>query len=464
MKKIVYTLFLFGLLVLFTSAISSFKNTTLVLPPGDSELVLPDQTYDYSIDLPSHIIDFLFAWGGNDTSFVNTVTDDGATLGRVLFYDNRLSGDNSLSCGSCHQQALSFSDNVPLSDGIGDNLTTRNSMPLNDLGWQLGFSFFWDFRSNSLEDAVLQPILAAHELGKNMPNLIAKLEAAEEYSPLFEAAFGNSEINEAKIANALAQFITSMNSFESKYDEQFVQGFPEFTESELNGMNLFEMNCAFCHITPHFGSTSPFDFFMTGNNGLDSVFTDLGMGDWVGDPFFFGLFKSPTLRNVEVTGPYMHDGRFETLEDVVDFYSEGIQNNENSFFNWSMGESFTGFEFSAQEKSDLVKFLKTLTDTNLLTNDKWSDPWVTILINNPLALKGINVYPNPVADVVVVEIDNPTGELYDISIYNITGKLINSFQSSSNILEIPRGNSPTGVYELVASKGQQQKTFKLVYR
>ncbi|MFT5166876.1 MAG: cytochrome c peroxidase [Saprospiraceae bacterium] len=464
MKKIVYPLFLLSLVVLFTSAISSFKNTTLVLPPGDDVLVLPDQTYDYSIDLPVHVVDFLLGWSGNDTSFVNTVTDDGATLGRVLFYDDRLSGDNSLSCGSCHQQALSFADNVPLSDGIGDNLTTRNSMNLNDLGWQLGFGFFWDFRSNGLEDAVLQPILAAHELGKNMPNLIAKLEAAAEYVPLFEAAYGNSEINEAKIANALAQFITSMTSFESKYDKQVSQGFTGFTASELSGMNLFELSCAFCHVTPHFGSTSPFDFFVMGNNGLDSVFTDLGMGEWFNEPSVFGFFKSPSLRNVAVSGPYMHDGRFETLEDVVDFYSEGIQSNENSSFNWMMGESFTGFEFSDQEKTDLVNFLKTLTDTNLLTNEKWSDPWVAVLGNNEFVLKGIKVYPNPVADLVVVEIDNPNDEIYNISIFDITGKLINFLQSSNDVLEIPRGNSPTGVYELVASKGQQQTTFKLVYR
>ena len=464
MKKIVYPLVLLAFLVVLTSAVSSFKNKTLVLPPSDFELILPDQPYDYSIDLPVHVVDFIFGWGGNDTTFVNTVTNEGATLGRVLFYDNRLSGDNSLSCGSCHIQALSFSDDVPLSDGIEDNLTTRNSMPLNDLSWQLGNGFFWDWRSFGLEDAVLQPILAAHELGKNIPDLIAKLEAADEYAPLFEAAYGTPDIDEERIADALAQFIKSMNSFDSRYDQQVTQNFSGFTTNEMNGMNLFEQNCAFCHVTPHFGTTDPMQFFFMGNNGLDSVFTDLGMGEWMGDQFVEGLFKSPSLRNVEVGAPYMHDGRFETLEDVIEFYSEGVQHNENSFFSWSMGEDFTGFDFTEQEKSNLLAFLKTLTDTNLLTHDKWSNPWNEILSVGPIPIEGINIYPNPVKDFVTVEINNPNRQIFNVSIFDITGKIINSFQTSDSLLEIPRGNSPSGVYELVASSGNQQSTFKIVYR
>ncbi len=464
MKKIVYPSVLLGFFVLLTSAVNSFENNTLVLPPSDFELVLPDQTYDYSITLPPHVLDFMFGWGNNDSSFVSDVTDEGATLGRVLFYDDRLSGDNSLSCGTCHQQAFSFSDNVAFSDGIMDNVTTRNSMVLNDISWQLGSGFFWDFRSSDIEDAVLQPILAAHELGKNMPDLLAKLEAAEEYGPLFEAAYGTSEINESRLANALSQFILSMNSFESRYDEQVSENFAGFTPSELSGKELFELNCAFCHITPHFGTLDPFQFFIPGNNGLDSEFTDLGMGEWTGDPSLYGFFKSPTLRNIEVSGPYMHDGRFETLEDVIDFYSEGVQDNENSFFNWSMGEGFTGFGFTDTQKEDLINFLHTLTDHALLTDDKWSNPWNEILGTNPIQLEGVNVYPNPVEDIVYVEIENPNGANYDISIFDISGKLLRTFNTTDNILEIPRGNSPVGIYELVASNGKQQKTFKLVYR
>ena len=236
------------------------------------------------------------------------------------------------------------------------------------------------------------------------------------------------------------------------------------SESELNGFHLFEENCGFCHITPHFGTSDPLMFFMPGTNGLDSVYTDLGFGEWMGDPFFNGVFKSPSLRNIQVTAPYMHDGRFETLEEVIDFYSEGVQFNENSAFNWMFGEDFTGYEFEDHQKIDLVNFLKTLTDHTLLTDEKWSNPWKSALSSGPEPLEGVDVYPNPVEDVVMVEIDNPGGAIYHISIYDINGKVINTFKTSDNLLEVPRGNTPSGVYELIAVSGEQQKTFKLIYR
>jgi len=296
MKRIVYTLISFTFLIVLTSAVNSFRNKTLVLPPDNKVLDLPDQMNDYQVEFPDNVLDFMMGWGVVDTSTINNITNEKATLGRALFYDDRLSGDNSLSCGSCHKQALSFSDDVALSDGIADQVTTRNSMGLNDLGWQLSTQFFWDFRSSSLQDAVLEPIIAAHELGKDIPTLIAKLEAAPEYQSLFQSAFGSSQIDEIRIADALTNFIVSMASFDSKFDQGFNNDFANFTESETRGRHLFEENCGFCHITPHFGSADPFMFFMPGNNGLDSVYTDPGMGGWLDDSFMIGTFKSPSLK------------------------------------------------------------------------------------------------------------------------------------------------------------------------
>lgn len=465
MKRTVYTLTLLVFLVVLTSAINSFKNRTLVLPPSDKVLDLPEVVDDYQVTIPPNVIEMLMGWGEADTTIINDITNDGATLGRALFYDDRLSGDNTLSCGSCHKQELSFADDVAFSKGIGDNITTRNSMTLNDLGWQLPTHFFWDFRSASLSDAVRQPILADHELGKDIPTLIEKLKVADEYAPLFEAAYGDPEITEEGVTNALSMFITSMSSFDSKYDKNFNGDENTFTESEIRGLNLFESNCSFCHITPHFGSADPLMFFIPGNNGLDSVITDSGMGEWMGDEIFNGTFKSPSLRNIEVSAPYMHDGRFETLEDVIDFYSEGVQFNENSAFNWIFGETFTGYEFDATQKKDLINFLKTLTDQTLLTDPKWSDPWRSVTNDHEYdPIDHLKVYPNPIEDKVMVEIDNPDANEYQITIYDISGKLINTFMTTDNLLEVPRAGAPSGIYELVASDGKHQKTFKLIYR
>ncbi len=464
MKRTIYSLTSISFIILLSSAVNSFKNTTLVLPPNDKVLELPDQMFDYSVELPQHVFDMSIGWGTIDTALISNITDEKATLGRVLFYDDRLSDNNSLSCASCHRQELSFADDVALSEGIGDQFTTRNSMHLNDLAWQLGQSFFWDFRSGHLHDAVIQPILASHELGKTMDDLIAKLEAAEEYESLFMDAYGSTSITESKIAESLAVFISSMTTFESKFDQSVSTNFSNFTASELNGKDLFELNCAFCHVTPHFGATSPFQFFVPGNNGLDSVFTDLGAGEWFQGPMFEGLFKSPSLKNIEVTGPYMHDGRFATLEEVIDFYSEGVQFNDNSAFRWLFGDHFTGYNFSESEKQDLISFLKTLTDDTFLTHEKWSDPWQSIVSISPEFLEGVEVFPNPVADMITVNIENPSGANYDVSIFDINGKLLESFHTSGSVLNIPRGNAPAGIYELIAKSKDKQKTFKLVYR
>ena len=235
-----------------------------------------------------------------------------------------------------------------------------------------------------------------------MPNLIAKLESTTFYPELFESAFGSPEITEEAIASALAQFIRTMNTFESPFDKGHENGFSDFTENELHGFQLFNNTCQICHFTPHMGAGGGGIFFpgMFGTNGLDSVITDVGAFEWSQDPFMMGVFKGPTLKNIEVTAPYMHDGRFETLSEVIDFYSEGVQWNENSTFNWLFGDSFDGYHFTEQEKEDLEAFLLTLTDESFLTDEKWSNPWSTTVNVDPITDPNpfnIKIFPNPVS-------------------------------------------------------------------
>ncbi len=470
MKRIYYTFWLSLLFVALTSAIYSTKNETKLfdLPPINDSLFLnlPSEPYNYQdLNFPEHVLNFISGWGA-DTSSLATLTNEGATLGRALFYDVRLSGDNTLSCGSCHKQEFSFADNVALSDGIDGQFTNRNSSQLNDLGWQLGHSFFWDMRSSNLEDAVLQPILATNELGKNIPNLIAKLENSIYYPQLFEDAFGSPEITEDAIASALAQFIRSMTTFNSRFDQETETGFNGFSESEMNGFQLFSSSCEICHFSPHFGSGGGMDFFI-GTNGLDAVYTDLGAGEWMGDPFFNGVFKGPTLKNIAVTGPFMHDGRFETLSEVIDFYSEGIQFNENSMFSWMFGETFTGFQFSDEEKEDLESFLNTLTDNDFLTHEKWSNPWAATVSIDPLHesdLFEIKVFPNPVGDFFNIEIENPEFKKLNIELYNVNGQIIKSAITNGTEIKIERDALPSGVYKLLISDGVNSQTKKVLFK
>lgn len=464
MNRILYTFSLILAIVVIGQSFSSLPKRTLVLPPDSGELNLPEIPFDYSPEIPQHIADFNIGWGGIANQSLSVINDDIATLGRVLFYDERLSDDNSLSCASCHIQELAFSDNKAFSNGIGENITTRNTMPLNDLGWQISQSFFWDFRSAELSDAVLQPILATHELGKQMPDLISKLEVAEVYTPLFVSAYGDHEITQDRIGSALAEFIKSMVSFETPYD-QHLEGIAPLSESAIAGLALFENNCGFCHITPHLGGTDPFGFFPGGNNGLDSTFSDLGMGDWTGDEFLNGVFRSPSLRNIEVTAPYMHDGRFETLEEVIDFYSEEVIPNESSTFNWIFGEDFTGYNFTEVEKSNLLAFLKALTDQNLLSDERWSNPWdLSPTTVSDFETNNINVYPNPIDDELVVELNNSAGIMYNINIYDAKGQLVKALQTNEHQLTIKRGKMPAGIYELQASASNQQQIFKIIYQ
>lgn len=409
---------------------------------------LPAQPYSYTLHYPEHAI-----YGGYatiDTVVANDmITSHGATLGRVLFYDKQLSVKNTISCGSCHFQEFAFADTARFSIGLDGVLTPRNSPTLADLTWSSGSPFFegsilfWDCRSKSLEEAVLDPLQHPDELGKDLEFMVQKLSGINYYPSLFENAFGDSEVTSDRVADALAQFIRSISSFDSHYD-LVKMGEESFTTAEELGEELFVNNCTKgCHNVHSLSTPFP------RNNGLDLVSTDLGLGGWDGRADNIGKFKCQTLRNVELTAPYMHDGRFNTLEEVVDFYSDDVQLHPNSDFRHLENENFTGFNFNSAEKKALVSFLKTLTTPTLLTHDKWSDPFEEVSSSRNLPIEaGFNIYPNPVDDKLMIELEDYSNQNIQLNLFDLNGKLVWKNRMVESMAEYEIGDFSTGVYIL----------------
>jgi cytochrome c peroxidase len=343
-------------------------------PATARKLQLPDKPYHYAdLELPDHFkTEFVRRF--DNTPDDNPVTDDGATLGRVLFYDTRLSANNTVSCGSCHVQKNAFVDPNRFSKGFEGNLTDRHAMSLVNLRYVPRGRFFWDERARNLEEAVLLPIQSKVEMGQDLTRLVEVLGKDEKYPELFQKAFGDGKVTRERIGKALAQFLRSMVSCRSKYDDGLAKGtsvrddFPNFTVQENRGKALFVSNCAICHQP---GQDVNFLMPVPSNNGLDADYktADGGVGDITLNGRDLGRFKSPSLRNVEHTAPYMHDGRLATLDKVIDHYSKEVKPHPN------LDPRIRPLNFTDSEKAALTAFLKTLTDNKFLTDPKLSDPW-----------------------------------------------------------------------------------------
>ncbi len=302
----------------------------------------------------------------------NPLTVEGVELGRKLFYDPLLSKNNLQSCASCHQQSLGFTDHgVRFSVGVDGISGIRNSMPLINLGWSP--RFFWDGRALTLEQQIFQPVTNPIEMNTTWPEVEDKLNNHPIYPDLFYKAFGIERIDSVHVSKAIAQFIRTMISGNSKFDK-FLRQQAVLTPSEMNGLNIYTTekgDCFHCH---GFDGSAQFTDFMFHNNGLDTdaEMTDSGLMAVTGNPGDKGKFKTPTLRNIEVTAPYMHDGRFATLEEVIEHYDQG--GKPSSTVDPLMKHVGTGLNLTAQEKLDLINFLKTLTDEEFLTDPKFSAP------------------------------------------------------------------------------------------
>jgi cytochrome c peroxidase len=371
------------LFFLFTAATSS----TFFIDP-----TLPATPYDYSVNVPAH---FLTPSGPNATSVVsfdnipaaNPITNDGATLGRVLFYDTNLSSNRVVACASCHKQNAGFSDPSVLSSGFAGGFTRRHSMTLiNSRYYQRG-RFFWDERAATLEAQVLQPFQDPVEMGLTLATLTQRISEQPYYATLFANAFGDNTVTTDRVSKALSQFVRSIVSYSSKYDIGRVQvntqnlNFPNFTAQENQGKQLFLApiangggSCIACHTSESFNAPPP----GPENNGIDAISTtDLGAFEALPQTAIFrGRFKTSTLRNIELTAPYMHDGRFQTLEQVVEHYNSGIQAHPTlSNALKDINGNPVRLNFTTAQKAALVAFLKTLTDNSIATEAKWSNPF-----------------------------------------------------------------------------------------
>jgi cytochrome c peroxidase len=319
----------------------------------------------------------------DNTPADNPVTDEGATLGRVLFYDVQLSIDKSVSCSSCHVQANGFTDELRFSEGFDGGLTDMHSMRLANARFYSPGSMFWDKRAGSLEEQTSQPIQHPVEMGFNesnggMDSLLHRMEEIPYYPALFEFVFGDDAITETRMQLALAQFIRSMESWGSAFDEGFAQvfdpalpggnaiaDFPNLSDEENLGKAIFlnpppagGAGCAGCHSLP---ALSLADDSQT--NGLDA-----GQDE---------VFKAPSLKNIALDGHLMHDGRFSTLEEVVEHYNSGIQDGpalDNRLR--APGGEPVQLNLTIEEKAALVAFLETLTDYNLIANPAFGDPFL----------------------------------------------------------------------------------------
>ena len=371
-------------LAIFFLALAVVGGPRVSLAASPGVPVLPSTPNDYVkyavTDLPRHFTTGTMP-GLNNTPVDNPITNAGAALGRALFYDERVSHNDSTSCASCHKQENDFSDTNQLSVGFEGGLTGRHSMGLANGAYYDSGKFFWDERAATLEDQVLMPIQDPVEMGMSLPILTAKLSATTFYPQLFQNAFGTPEVTPERISKSLAQFVRSMVSYNSKFDDAVNLGntintpnfvAAGFTAQEIEGRNIFHGTggCNQCHVSQAQIGDAPANIGLDINNLADAGVGGPGVGT--------GKFKTPSLRNVEVRGGYMHDGRFTTLEEVVEFYNSGVQNNPSLDPRMKSGGVPRKLNLTQAQKEALVAFLKTLTDDEFLANEMFSNPFVDL--------------------------------------------------------------------------------------
>lgn len=347
-------------------------------------LDLPSQPFPYSFNPAPHM-------GTVGTAEISVAR---ATLGRVLFYDKALSKDQTVSCASCHQQSLAFADDKAFSDGIENRKTARNSIGMGSFAsvamyyntsLTAGNNLFWDGRAHSFVEQMEQTITNPAEMGMSLVDIIDRIEDQPYYEILFRKAFDSGDINVDHMMQALGDFMFAINSTNTRLDEalnlegvapniDYDKYFSRFNNMENQGKALFLEHCMSCHestITP-----PNFIVFEHANNGLAVEYVDKGVGAVSGKPSENGSFKIPSLRNIELTGPYMHDGRFETLEEVIDFYSTGIKEHPNLDHRLKKNGQAKKMNFTAEDKAALLAFLKTMTDYQMITEEKFADPFL----------------------------------------------------------------------------------------
>ncbi len=329
----------------------------------------------FDLKLPTNL-----GWTSFPIPSDNPLTNAGVSLGRKLFYDQILSSNGTQSCATCHQQAFGFTDPNQFSLGALGQVGERHSMPLFNLAWAekynlSGHRFFWDGGANDLERQALGPIINPIEMSN--PSLVPVLERLQEHSEypkLFNKAFGSDSITSVKLAKALAQFERTLISSNSPWDKAERRQRLR-TQSEINGMQIFvseeKGDCFHCH-----GNLSSpfFTDYLFHNNGLDANPKDPGLFRITGNPADFGKFKTSSLRNLAFTAPYMHDGRFKTIMEVIEFYNSGAKISQTLDPNIAKHQKEGGLNLTPQEKMDLHNFLLSLSDSSFISNPQFSKP------------------------------------------------------------------------------------------
>lgn len=295
----------------------------------------------------------------------NPVTNAGFELGRKLFYDSRLSRDNTISCGSCHQQFASFVHSAHIvSHGIDGKLGKRNTPPIMNMAWSN--DFFWDGGVHQLDLVPPNPIGNPVEMDEQLSMVLEKLRNDSKYPGMFKSAFGSPEINSTRFLQAMSQFMNMLVSANSKYDKYKRGGGVALSSDELAGKDLFNQKCATCHATDLFTDRG------FHNNGLQSTIIDSGRYAITLNPMDIGRFKTPSLRNIEKTAPYMHNGSRATLQSVLDFYSSGVNDNE-TLDTILRRNTMRGIPMTADEKGKIISFLLTLTDNEFVRDPRFSE-------------------------------------------------------------------------------------------
>ncbi len=349
-------------------------------------LNLPNHAISYAVQLPAHM--------ENLGMRAPAIQNAKATLGRVLFYDTKLSQNQRVSCASCHHQELAFSDNRRFSEGFSGQLTPRNSLALGatanfkssyEGGSSFGQSpnqqqfFFWDERARTLQEQSALTLQDDIEMGMDLNELAQRLSKEDYYRVLFRKAYGTEEVRATLITEALQEFMNSIASTQTRFDAGMAAAhgnasldFPNFSPAENLGKSLFIQHCSSCH-----GANMSISPEKAANNGLDLAYADPGMSGITNKASDIGRFKVPFLRNIALTAPYMHDGRFATLQEVIEHYNSGLQAHPN--LDHRLRETPGGgprrLNLSAEDKAALLAFLHTLTDEALITASRFSDPF-----------------------------------------------------------------------------------------
>lgn len=316
-----------------------------------------------SLEIPSNFPEIVYDLENNP------LTEEGVALGKALFYEGKLSANNAIPCAFCHEQAFAFTHHGhTLSHGVNGGIGFRNTPPIQNMAFKK--EFMWDGTATHLDLQPIIPLTSEIEMGETLSNVIDKLQADSYYKQQFSKAFEDGEINSSNMLKALSQFMITMVSGNSKYDK-YVRNEDgiTLTQEELNGLEIFQNKCASCHATDFFSDQSYRNTGLPINPKLNDkgryvIFENL-------DDLY--KFKVPSLRNIEVTAPYMHDGRFSTLEAVLDFYDSGMVDNGNVEESLKREDGSFGITLSTSEKESLIAFLKTLTDNEFLNDERFSE-------------------------------------------------------------------------------------------